>query len=179
MLTQSKKTEETQWLKEVSSVPLQQSIRHLDVAYRNFFKSRTGKHKGKKFGLPKFKKKINNQSAEFTKTGFSLSGNYVYLAKIGSIKPIWSINLPSAPSSVTVIKDCANRYFLSFVVEIEPETVEPINQSVGIDLGLKTFAVLSNGEKFDHDSKRTQRKCKTTSVANFDEVSRITAPDSR
>ena len=166
MLTQSKKTEERQWLKEVSSVPLQQSIRHLDVAYRNFFKSRTGKHKGKKFGLPKFKKKINNQSAEFTKTGFSLSGNYVYLAKIGSIKPIWSINLPSAPSSVTVIKDCANRYFLSFVVEIEPETVEPINQSVGIDLGLKTFAVLSNGEKFDspdyakHDRKirKLQRK---------------------
>jgi putative transposase len=101
MLTQSKKTEERQWLKEVSSVPLQQSIRHLDVAYRNFFKSRTGKHKGKKFGLPKFNKKINNQSAEFTKTGFSLSGNYVHIAKICSIKPILSINLPSAPSSVT------------------------------------------------------------------------------
>jgi putative transposase len=101
MLTQSKKTEERQWLKEVLSVLLQESIRHLDVAYQNFFKSRTGKHKGKKFGLPKFKKKINPQSAEFTKTGFSLSANYVYLAKIGSIKPIWSINLPSAPSSVT------------------------------------------------------------------------------
>jgi len=84
MLAQSKKTEERQWLKEVSSVPLQQSLRHLNVAYRNFFKSITGKHKGKKFGLPK----KNNQSAEFTKTGFSLSGNYVYLAKIGSIKPI-------------------------------------------------------------------------------------------
>jgi len=115
MLTQSKKTEERQWLKEVSSVPLQQFIRHLDVDYRNFFKSRSGKHKGKKFGLPNFEKKINNQSAEFTKTGFSLSGNYVYLAQIGSIKPIWSINLPSAPSSVTVIKDCANKYFRFFL----------------------------------------------------------------
>jgi putative transposase len=73
----------------------------LDVAYRNFFQSITGKHKGKKFGLPKFNKKINSQSAEFTKTGFSLSGNYVYLAQIGSIKPIRSMNLPSAPSSVT------------------------------------------------------------------------------
>jgi putative transposase len=57
MLAQSKKTEERQWLKEVSSVPLQQSIRHLDLAYRKFFKFRTGKHKGKKFGLSKFKKK--------------------------------------------------------------------------------------------------------------------------
>jgi putative transposase len=64
MLTLSKKTEERQWLKEVSSVPLQPSLRHLDVAYRNFFKSLTGKHKGKKLGLPQFKKKltINMQS---------------------------------------------------------------------------------------------------------------------
>jgi hypothetical protein len=68
----------------------------------HFFKSITGKkHKGNKFGLPKFNQKINNQYAELTKTGFSLSGNYVYLAKIGSIKPIWSINLPSAPTSMT------------------------------------------------------------------------------
>jgi len=67
---------------------------------------------------------------------------------------------------LTAIKDRSNRYFLSFVVEIEPETVEPINQSVGIDLGLKTFAVFSNGEKFDspdyakHDRKisKLQRK---------------------
>lgn len=57
MLTQSKKTEYRQWLKDVSSVPLQQSLRHLDVAYSNFFNSRNGKHKGKTFGLPRFKKK--------------------------------------------------------------------------------------------------------------------------
>jgi putative transposase len=148
LLTQSKKTQERQWLKDVSSVPLQQSLRHLDVAYRNFFNSRNGKHKGKKSGLPKFKKKTNKQSAEFTSSAFSLSGEYVYLAKIGDIKPVWSRELPTAPSSVTVIKDCANRYFLSFVVEIESFIVEPLNQSVGIDLGLKTFAVLSTGENF-------------------------------
>ncbi|WP_242039130.1 transposase, partial [Anabaena cylindrica] len=71
----------------------------------------------------------------------------VYLAKIGNIKPIWSRELPSEPSSVTVIKDCANRYFLSFVVEVEPNTTIANNQSIGIDLGLKTFAVMSNGEK--------------------------------
>ncbi len=149
MLTLSKKTDTRQWLKDVSSVPLQQSLRHLDVAYRNFFNSRNGKKNGKKFGLPKFKKKTNDQSAEFTKAAFSLSGEYVYLAKIGNIKPVWSRKLPSEPSSVTVIKDCANRYFLSFVVEIKPETVEAVNQSVGIDLGVKNFAILSNGEKLD------------------------------
>ena len=166
LLTQSKKTQERQWLKDVSSVPLQQSLRHLDVAYRKFFNSRNGKHKGKKSGLPKFKKKTNKQSAEFTSSAFSLFGEYVYLAKIGDIKPVWSRELPTAPSSVTVIKDCANRYFLSFVVEIESFIVEPLNQSVGIDLGLKTFAVLSTGEKFKspnyskHDKKirKLQRK---------------------
>ncbi len=166
MLTQSKKTEERQWLKDVSSVPLQQSLRYLDVAYRNFFSSLKGKRKGKKVGSPRFKKKTNNQSAEFTKAAFSLSGDSVYLAKIGDIKPVWSRKLPSEPSSVTVIKDCANRYFLSFVVDIEPENIEPINPSVGIDLGIKTFAVLSTGEKFqspdysklDKKIRKLQRK---------------------
>ncbi|MFN5893145.1 MAG: RNA-guided endonuclease InsQ/TnpB family protein, partial [Dolichospermum sp.] len=71
----------------------------------------------------------------------------VYLAKIGNVKPIWSRELPSSPSSVTVIKDCANRYFLSFVVEVEPVNIDAKNQSIGIDLGIKTFAIMSNGEK--------------------------------
>jgi putative transposase len=71
----------------------------------------------------------------------------VYLAKVGNLNPIWSRELPSEPSSVTVIKDCANRYFLSFVVDVEPVAINADNQSIGIDLGLKTFAVMSNGEK--------------------------------
>jgi putative transposase len=159
MLTQIKKTEERQWLKGVSSVPLQQSLRHLAVAYKNFFDSCSGKRKGKKLGSPKFKKKTNHQSAEFTKAAFSIIGTSVYLAKIGDIAPIWSRELPSDPSSVTVIKDGANRYFLSFVVEIEAVAVAPINLSVGIDLGLKTFAVLSTGEAFKSpDYSKLDRK---------------------
>jgi putative transposase len=67
--------------------------------------------------------------------------------------------LPSTPSSVTVIKDCANRYFLSFVVEVEPVQVEAKNPSIGIDLGIKTFAVMSNGEKTESPSyKKLDRK---------------------
>jgi len=62
---------------------------------------------------------------------------------------VWSRELPAAPSSVTVIKDSANRYFLSFVVEINPETLPQTNNSVGIDLGIKTFATLSDGRKID------------------------------
>jgi putative transposase len=159
LLTQSKKTVERSWLADVSAVPLQQSLRNLDVAYRNFFNSRNGKRKGGKMGIPKFKKKTNKQSAEFTKAAFSIDGKNVYLAKIGDLQPIWSRELPNSPSSITVIKDCANRYFLSFVVEVEPIYVEAKNQNIGIDLGIKTFAVMSNSKKaFSPDYSNTDRK---------------------
>ncbi|MBD2443856.1 IS200/IS605 family element transposase accessory protein TnpB [Dolichospermum sp. FACHB-1091] len=147
VITQAKKTIERQWLSEVSNIPLQQSVADLGIAYKNFFDSLKGKRKGKKVGTPRFKKKTNQQSARFRIGGFSIKGDEVYLAKIGNVSPIWSRNLPSAPSSVTVIKDCANRYFLSFVVEVEPVNIDAKNQSIGIDLGIKTFAVMSNGEK--------------------------------
>ncbi|MEG4802857.1 RNA-guided endonuclease TnpB family protein [Microcoleus sp. ARI1-B5] len=159
LLTQTKKTDERQWLKDVSSVPLQQSLRQLDFAYKNFFNSRNGKRKGKKLGSPKFKKRTNSQSAEFTSSAFSMTGESVYLAKIGNLQPIRSRQLPSEPSSVTVIKDCADRYFLSFVVEVEPIQTDTENPSIGIDLGIKTFAVMSNGEKAESpDYKKLDRK---------------------
>jgi putative transposase len=154
-ITQAKKTEERQWLSEVSNIPLQQSIRDLGVAFKNFFDSLKGKRKRAKVRYPRFKKKDNRQAARFTKGGFSIKAAKVYLAKIGCIKTKWSRPLPSEPTSVTVIKDRAGRYFLSFVVEVEPEvTKEPgcfvwegtsqtrpvkpaPNKSIGIDLGLK------------------------------------------
>ncbi len=147
VITQAKKTEERAWLSEVSNIPLQQSVADLEIAFKNFFNSCKGKRKGRKVGYPKFKKRTNSQSARFRIGGFSVKDGGVYLAKIGVVKPIWSRELPASPSSVTVIKDCANRYFLSFIVDIEPISVEAKNQSIGIDLGIKTFAVMSNGEK--------------------------------
>ena len=147
VITQAKKTEERAWLSEVSNIPLQQSVADLEIAFKNFFNSCKGKRKGRKVGYPKFKKRTNSQSARFRIGGFSVKDGGVYLAKIGVVKPIWSRELPASTSSVTVIKDCANRYFLSFVVDVEPISVEAKNQSIGIDLGIKTFAVMSNGEK--------------------------------
>ncbi|HBK98485.1 MAG TPA: transposase [Microcoleaceae bacterium UBA10368] len=165
-LTLSKKTEERAWLNDVSSVPLQQSLKQLDVAYKNYFDSLKGKRKGKKVGQPRFKKKTNSQSATFVKSGFSIKGESVYLAKIGNVSPIWSRQLPSNPSSPAAIKDCANRYFLSFVVEINSDIVEAKNHSIGIDLGIKTFAVMSDGrsakspsyKQLDRKIRRLQRK---------------------
>jgi putative transposase len=157
VITQAKKTEARAWLSEVSNIPLQQSVADLEIAFKNFFDSCKGKRKGRKVGYPKFKKRTNSQSARFRLGGFSIKDDSeavasprasgVYLAKIGVVKPIWSRRLPASPSSVTVIKDCAERYFLSFVVDVEPISVNAKNPSIGIDLGIKTFAVMSNGEK--------------------------------
>ena len=147
LLTQSKQTEERFWLNEVSSVALQQSLRNLNTAYQNFFNSIKGKRKGKKVNPPKFKSRKSKQTATFTKTGFSIKEKKVYLAKIGDLEVKWSRLLPSEPSSVTVIKDPSDRYFLSFVVEISPEKLPDNGKSVGIDLGITDFATLDNGEK--------------------------------
>ena len=144
-ITQAKRTEERGWLAEVSNIPLQQSLQDLGVAFKHFFDALKGKRP--RVGFPRFKKKLNQQSARFTRGGFSLKAAKVYLAKIGEIKTKWSRPLPSEPSSVTVVKDCAGRYFLSFVVEVDPIRVEPKNQGVGVDLGIETLATLSTGEK--------------------------------
>ena len=161
VITQAKRTDERAWLADVCNTPLQQSIGDLGVAYKNYFDSLKGKRKGKKVGKPNFKKKENAQSARFTTNGFKINGDSVSLVKIGNISPIWSRELPSVPSSVTVIKDCVNRYFLSFVVEVEPVSLIAENQSIGIDLGIKTFAFMSNGEKaVSPDYRKLIRKVK-------------------
>lgn len=166
-ITQAKQSENRYWLADVSNVPLQQSVRALGQAYQNFFNSCNGKRKGKKMAPPKFKKRSANQSAQFTKNGFKVHPEKVYLAKIGKLEIEWSRPLPSEPSSVTVIKDASGRYFLSFVVEINPEKLPDNGQSVGIDLGIIDFATLSNGEKIKSPKplkknlkklKRLQRK---------------------
>ncbi|KAB8331067.1 IS200/IS605 family element transposase accessory protein TnpB [Scytonema tolypothrichoides VB-61278] len=201
VITRAKKTVEREWLSDVSTTPLQQSVADLGIAYKNFFDSIKGKRKGGKVGTPRFKKKTSKQSARFTLNSFSMKGEEVYLAKIGNVKPIWSRKLPSVPTSVTVMKDCANRYFLSFVVEIEPTQIDALtgspvtcggkpsrsagltkNQSIGIDLGLKTFAVMSNGEKAtspnyskkDRKIRKLQRKlARQQSCSKRREVTRL------
>ncbi|NEP04466.1 MULTISPECIES: RNA-guided endonuclease TnpB family protein [unclassified Okeania] len=148
-ITSAKKTEYREWLSEVSNIPLQQSLNDLNQAYQNFFKSTRGQRKGKPIKPPQFKRRKSRQTARFTKGGFKVGQHKVYLAKIGKLKIVWSRELPGSPSSVTVIKDSANRYFLSFVVEIQPEILPQTDNSVGIDLGIKTFATFSDGTKVD------------------------------
>ncbi|MGB3297076.1 MAG: RNA-guided endonuclease TnpB family protein [Phormidesmis sp.] len=146
--TALKKADAYLWLSEVAAVPLQQSLRDLDVAFRNFFNSVTGKRKGPKVQMPRFKKRSSLQSVRFVGTAFNV-GAKLRLAKIGHLKVKWSRELPSAPSSATVIKDAAGRYFASFVVDVMPELLPWNEKAIGIDLGITTFATLDDGAKVD------------------------------
>lgn len=143
-LTQLKREPETEWLQEVSSVPLQQALRHLDKAYTAFFSGNAR--------FPRFKAKRHRQSATYTKRGFSLKDSgmegqpLVQLAKTSTpLKVRWSRPLPSEPSSLTVILEPDGNYYISFVVEVNPEPLPRTKRSVGIDLGLNDVVVTSDG----------------------------------
>jgi putative transposase len=159
-LTAAKATLERAWLAAVPAAVLQQSLADLNTAYRRFFQSRTALKRwharGRKgprpreVGLPRFKsRKDHRQAIRFTANArFKLLPNgRLRLPKVGDVPVHWSRPLPSQPSSVTIIRDCAGRYFASFVINTQadprPET-EPVT---GIDLGLNHFAVLSDGTK--------------------------------
>lgn len=148
-LTEAKKTPERAWLSEVSAVVLQQSLRDLEAAYRAFFNGLKGKGSAK--GPPRFKsRKDGRQALRFTaNAGWKITpGGKLSLPKIGEITLRWSRLLPCTPSTVTVVKDAAGRYFASFVVELGDVRGAPETSSeVGIDLGLAHFAVLSDGRK--------------------------------
>ncbi|MFC5001979.1 RNA-guided endonuclease InsQ/TnpB family protein [Dactylosporangium cerinum] len=151
IITEAKLTPERVWLGEVSSVVLQQALADLNVAYRNFFASISGKRKGRKVAPPQFRsRKDNRQAIRFTRNSrFKVLDNgRLRLPKIGDVEVRWSRGLPSEASSVTVIRDAAGRYFASFVVQtVQDETLPPADSEIGIDLGLTHFAVLSDGRK--------------------------------
>jgi putative transposase len=162
-LAASKATPQRAWLGEVSAVVLQQALVDLNAAYRNFFASAAGKRQGRKAGPPRFRsRKDRRQSVRFTANArWSLTpGGKLRLPKIGDVPVRWSRALPSPPSSVTVIKDAAGRYFASFVVAAQPGALPGAGAVVGIDLGLAHFAVLSDGRKIASPRflRRAERK---------------------
>jgi putative transposase len=141
-LTALKKTEEHAWLNEVSSVPVQQSLRHLQTAFGNFF-ARRNKY-------PTFKKRGGAQSAEYTTSAFKWSNGKLRVAKMDAALNIrFSRTIPKAAivTTVTVSKDTAGRYFVSMLCTDQVQPKIPVTSKVGIDLGLTHFAVLSTGEK--------------------------------
>ncbi|WP_406322958.1 RNA-guided endonuclease InsQ/TnpB family protein [Streptomyces sp. NBC_01637] len=164
LITQAKKTTERAWLGMVSAVVLQQSLRDLDTAYRNFFDGLGGKRP--RMGAPRFKsRKDNRQAVRFTANARwkITAGGDLSLPKIGDVRVKWSRTLPSTPSTVTVVKDSAGRHFASFVVQTGPDEMLPeVAGQVGIDLGLSHFAILSDGTKIESPRflRRAEKKLK-------------------
>ena len=143
MLTKWKKQEDLDFLNEVSCVPIQQGLRHLQSAFANFFAGRAK--------YPNFKKKRNGGSAEFTKSAFKFKDGKIYLAK--SVEPLdirWSRQIPKGcePSSVTVKLHPSGRWHIS--IRFDDPTIKPlpvIDQAIGIDLGISSLLVTSDGDK--------------------------------
>jgi putative transposase len=152
-LTELKKQPETLWLQEVSNVCLQQSLRNLDAAFRNFFQGRSK--------YPTFKKKHSRQSVRYTTNGFSYRDGQIKLAKQKEPLNIrWSRRFTGTPSSITVSRDSAGRYHISILVEEEVKALPFSKQEVGIDLGLTHAVITSNGRKVNNHQylKQSEKK---------------------
>ncbi len=155
-LTAMKATEDLEWLNEVSSVPLQQAIRHQQVAFSNFFAGRSR--------YPRYKSRTGRQSAEYTRSGFRYRGGRLFLAKMDApLAFTWSwpdVDAASIdPTTVTVSKDPCGRWYVSFAVDIaDPVPLPATGAIVGVDLGIKDFAVTSNGDKIPNPRRLARRE---------------------
>jgi putative transposase len=141
-LTALKKTPEHAWLNEVSSVPLQQALRHLQTAFTNFF--------AKRAKYPNFRRKDGTQSAEYTASAFKWDGTTLKLAKMVAPLAIrWSRTIPKGAkvTTITVSKDTAGRYHVSMLFDDVVSAKSEATSKIGIDFGLTHFVVLSTGEK--------------------------------
>ena len=143
LLTEWKRSEDLAFLNEVSSVPLQQALRHLQGAFAAFWDKRAR--------YPKFKsRKKSRASAEYTRSAFRYRDGHLWLAKMDAPLDIrWSRPLPGGaePSTVTVSRDPAGRWFVSLLCECPIGPLRPSGTTVGIDAGLTSLVTLSTGEK--------------------------------
>ena len=143
-LTKWKGEEETAWLREVSSVPTQQALRHLNNAFVKFF--------NKEAGYPKFKKKGHRQSAEYTTSAFKFSrpdpnNPNLRISGLGRLDVKWSRKFASSPTTVTITKQPSGRYYATLCLDESFPKLEPTSKTVGIDLGISRLATTSDGQK--------------------------------
>ena len=144
-LTAMKKDSDLAFLSEVSSVPLQQALRHQHKAFSAFFDKRAR--------YPRFKSRRSRQSAHYTRSAFSMRGGELRLAKTSTpLRFVWSwpeVEVTSLnPTMVVVSREPDGRWYVTFAIDADaPGPLEPAGHAVGIDLGVKDFAVTSDGER--------------------------------
>lgn len=132
---------------EIHSQVLQDVLRRLDKGFKAFF-SRT--KKGAKAGFPRFKGKNRYDSFTYSQSGFALKGNKLQLSKLGLFKIKWHREIIGKIKTLTITRSSTGKWFACFSVETAEEILEPTNQQIGIDVGIKSFAVFSNGTEIDN-----------------------------
>ena len=149
VITQAKTTAERGWLAEVPSVALVQSVNDSRRAWRNYFDSHTGKRRGRKLGRPRMKsRKDHRQSFRLTRNGFTVRDNgWLFVAKVGEVRVRWSRQLPSAPSSVTIIREPDGHYYASFVVDVTAIPLPAVQREAGVDVGVARLATVANTDQ--------------------------------
>lgn len=158
MIPAWKRDPDTSWLAQADSMALQQSIRDLDSAYKNFFRR---VREGRKPGFPKFKSRRHARQSYRTNGGKVVDGNHIALPKLGTVRAKVSRRLQGRFMSVTVSLDAAGRYFATFLcTDVPTKDMPATDREVGIDLGVETLATLSDGRKIGNPRhlKKYERK---------------------
>jgi putative transposase len=162
MLTSWKQEVEFGFLNDVSCVPLQQGLRHLQKAFSNFWDGRSK--------YPNFKKKHHGGSAEFTKSAFRWRDGNLFLAKCSEPLPIvWSRELPAGcePSTVTVKLSASGQWHVSLLVNTDIEKLPKIDKAIGLDVGINSLIATSDGDKISNPKhfNRLRKKLKKVQKA--------------
>ena len=147
------------WLKETSCTPQQQALRHLQTAFANFF--------AKRAKYPAFRSKHGKQSAEYTTNSFKWDplNHNLSLSKVGRLSVRWSRDFTSIPSTVTITKDRAGRYFVSLCLDEPSKVALPkTGLSIGIDLGISRLATLSDGTRIANPRHTVKKAAKLTKL---------------
>ena len=130
--------QELEWLKEPDKFSLQNALINLDKAYKMFFKGS---------GYPRFKSKRDNHNSYTTNQNIKIFDKYIQLPKLGKVKFRGKYDIQGRIVSATISQEPSGKYYVSLCCEVEIEQLPKTNQSIGLDLGLKDFAILSNGIK--------------------------------
>ncbi|HEX7161843.1 MAG TPA: RNA-guided endonuclease TnpB family protein [Trebonia sp.] len=157
-LTAMKKTLELSFLNEVSSVPLQQALRHQHAAFAAFFAGRAR--------YPRFKSRRGRQSAHYTRSAFTFRDGTLRLAKTAApLRYVWSwpdVDVTALnPATVIVSREPDGRWYVTLTIDTDaPEPLPQSGRAVGVDLGVRDFAVTSDGQKIPNP-RRLERKARS------------------
>lgn len=152
LLPELKRSDETKWLSEVDSTSLQQSVRNLGKAYDSFFRR---VEQGQTPGFPKFKKKNSAKQSYQTvythSTDFKMQSNRIRIRNVGYVRFRSNLDIKGTPLSATISKTASGKYFVSICCkDVEIEEFDKTGSVVGVDLGIKDFAITSDSEKIDN-----------------------------